>query len=544
MKKMVIENESPIVAVKQNGGSRAVINGSADMYGACSIENFSSASSLGLTHDDAQGWLDYVTQFTAGNFWFRDAGVQVWQYEETYDNWQDSFGTDAVVAFYHSGHGAMDGNGVFQAPLGSKWDNRDWAFSNAMRLGNETARYLFWSTCFSLRVFAPHNPIRTWHPVNQGFRMLFGFETTSVDNANYGRYFWEEWRKGKAFSTAWLDASWRISHNQVPTVVATGTNAAEALNRLNTERFFNAGPGSNSYYQWRWYNASSAAPVMASLATGMPASPKLAILETDKNFFKDAVTAATALGFAKKNTDNLLYDQSGLVYMKEGTKKVTISKEGQINLELGKHNYENTTQIDQSEAVDIARGVIRECKFDAKSDLQLDRVLHGYSCGGSSKGSGTIGDTTITETIVEFRQIVDGLPAINDDHGLVRVKIDNDGKVTNVSSSRKKIAELSTQTKLASPPEPGKKAGGLKAADWNRENLEGAFALKLNSVLGNANGNAIDPGNQPDGVTLIEEKLGYDLDGGYGNLATQREYEVDLGNGLKKRYKVRVPLYA
>ncbi len=114
-------------------------------------------------------------------------------YEEAFDNWQDTYGTDAVVAFYHSGHGNMDGNGVFKAPLGSKWDNRDWAFSNRMSLGNETVRYLFWSTCFSLRVFGAHNPIRTWHNVNQGFRMLFGFETTSVDNPNYGKFFWEEW---------------------------------------------------------------------------------------------------------------------------------------------------------------------------------------------------------------------------------------------------------------------------------------------------------------------------------------------------------------
>ena len=224
MKTTIIDDISPLAPVGRTKAPKATISGSADMYGACSLEKFSSASSLSLTHEDAQGWLDYVTKFVPGNFWYRDGGVQVWKYEEAYDNWQDTYGADAVVAFYHSGHGNMDANGVFQVPLGSKWDNRDWVFSNRMTLGNETIRYLFWSTCFSLRVFGAHNPIRTWHAVNKGLRMVFGFETTSVDNGDYGKNFWNNYKQlaqGKPLGTCWLDASWQITHNQVPTVMAT-----------------------------------------------------------------------------------------------------------------------------------------------------------------------------------------------------------------------------------------------------------------------------------------------------------------------------------
>ena len=32
---------------------------------------------------------------------------------------------------------------------------------------------------------------------NLGLRMIFGFETTSVDNPNYGKYFFQEWNKNK-----------------------------------------------------------------------------------------------------------------------------------------------------------------------------------------------------------------------------------------------------------------------------------------------------------------------------------------------------------
>jgi len=160
-------------------GAKTVVSGSNDFYGANSLETFSSASGLTYTHEDADGFLDYPSSFSgkAANYWRKDTGVKVWAYEETYDNWQDTYGMDAVMVFYHSGHGNMDGSGVFQAPLGGKWDNRDWAFSDRMAFANEELRYLFWSTCFSLRVSGPDNPVRTWwNPNKGGLRMMFGYD--------------------------------------------------------------------------------------------------------------------------------------------------------------------------------------------------------------------------------------------------------------------------------------------------------------------------------------------------------------------------------
>jgi len=155
----------------------AVVGGSNDYYGANSLENFTSASGLSLTHEDAQGFLDYPTSFPGkvANYWFKDMQVGVWAYEEQYDNWQDTYGMDACRVFYHSCHGDMDANGVFQAPLGSVWDSRDWAFSNRIAFGNEDLRYLFWSTCFSLRVSGNDSPVRTRNSPKKGnLRMIFG----------------------------------------------------------------------------------------------------------------------------------------------------------------------------------------------------------------------------------------------------------------------------------------------------------------------------------------------------------------------------------
>ncbi len=126
--------------------------------GVCSIEDFPPGiTDLSCTHDDAGGFHNYVKQFTAPNFWYTDGGVLSWLYGEQYDDWQGTYGFDACVAEYHSGHGMMDGNGVFRMPMGGAWGGSALASSADMRLGNEVARYL-------------------------GLRMIFGFESTSVDS--------------------------------------------------------------------------------------------------------------------------------------------------------------------------------------------------------------------------------------------------------------------------------------------------------------------------------------------------------------------------
>ena len=257
----------------QPSGIQAV---STDYYGAFSLEKFAAAGDLTYTHEDAGGWLAYVERFQARNFWYQDAGVGAWAYYEEYDNWQDTYGIDAVMAAYHSGHGNMDGNGVFYAALGTNWGGLGTnAVSSRMALGNEQVRYLFWSTCFSLRVLGGHNPIRTWYGPNLGFRMLFGYETTSVDAPNYGRDFWNQWNRGKSFSLAHLDMSWYdVSHNQAPSVVACGATPAEAQNRLFNERNFFWDSVSKAYWHWRWYYAAGSA--LAQRGTNLALPQRLA----------------------------------------------------------------------------------------------------------------------------------------------------------------------------------------------------------------------------------------------------------------------------
>lgn len=129
----------------------------ANLVGACSLQQFAAAGSLSHTHEDAQGFLDNVGQTQPPNFWFKESAVQYWSYSEPYDNWQDTYGADAVAVFYHSGHGGMADDAVFTAPLGADWGNRTSVNSSDLVLGNEMLRYIYWSTCCSLRVHDGHS---------------------------------------------------------------------------------------------------------------------------------------------------------------------------------------------------------------------------------------------------------------------------------------------------------------------------------------------------------------------------------------------------
>jgi hypothetical protein len=525
-KAALLDPFAKVKAKNGNGnGMKTVVSGSNDFYGANSLETFSSASSLSYTHEDADGFLDYPTSFSgkAANYWRRDSGVQVWAYEETYDNWQDTYGMDAVLVFYHSGHGAMDGNGVFQAPLGARWDNRDWAYSNRMAFGNEELRYLYWSTCFSLRVSGPDSPVRTWwNPNKGGIRMIFGYETTSVDDPNYGKFFWDEWKKGKTFARAFLDASWRISHNQVPVVMAAGTNQTDAINRLNNERFYTTAAAGKGWYQWQWIgtlpNRAMAAP------TKVP--KQLNALVLDNKFAEDERLSriANEVGVAKAKAGTILFDAAGNRAIESKDVQLNVDAEGALNIHFGKPNARNMDQIDEEKAIKIAKRSISGLKLDKEVDLTLGNIRHRLTAGGTMEGTGRTLEPSVVETIVQFRQTHNGVESVNSDHGLIAVCIDNDGRVTNLYDTTKLvIREVDKKTYSSSSPRDPKKS---KDTSIDRQ-----FQKKIAKVAG--------PDKKK--ATTLREKVGYDFATKIGSVVYQKDVEVDFGQGLKKRYKVRVP---
>lgn len=501
-----------------------------NILGLCSIQDFSGSlgnhnSDLHATHADAQGFYDYLHNWYTANFYYKDGAVKSWLYEEPNDHWQNYYGIDAVDVFYHSGHGNMTSAGVFQAPSGGSWNNETWISSNnKMLLGNQRLRYIFWSTCLSCRVFGGITPITTWwnDDSNPGFRMLFGFETISYDNPCYGLNFWNHYKAGQSFSTSWLYGSWDISHNQTPTVVASGANQAEALNILMNERSFQWGAVSRNWYQWRWLAAASVASPNKTLPKEMLVA-ELAPFEV--NHAKIAVLA-DQLGFSSKAIDGFGISKEGTYLLDEGEKKITINQQGHFNAKLANINLKNRSQLDQNKARQTAEQYIRK-QIGNDAELQYHAIRLGKTCGGSTKGSRELDQEYVTDTTVEFRQVINGVPVVNNDNGIVRVTIDNDGTITNFHNSVKKVLGLSNKPKqMAIDPNQNGHAPEARAQD-----TEKLFQHKL-------------AGYKAQNAELIADEIGYDVAGSHGSIVAKREYKLTFENNLQKLVQVTVPIFA
>ena len=517
--------------------ARAAARGGERLFGALSIETFVNQGPLSLTHDDAEGWLEYLQRWHVPNFHFRDGNVSVWAYEEDFDNWEDTYGLDSVLAVYHSGHGGMDGNGVFFAPLGGVWDNRSDALSSNMRLGNEVVNYVFWSTCFSLRVKDGHDPVRTWHPANLGFRMLFGFETTSVDHSGYGRFFWEEYNRPKSFARAWLDASWRISQSQEPSVVAAGASGEEALARLNNERTLEWGHVSNGWYQWWWYDRARAADHpegVAARTLQLPKKPLVAELRPPASSLESMNDLTARLGSDLPEPSG---PQAGFFITAADGQSLSMGADGAYELRFAQHGGTTHEALDIGEAKRRAEEVVAEHGLDEEVDLDFDLVRHTLSAGGGSEPGAGREDPHVIETTVQFRQRINDLPVVSQSAGDIRITLDNDGRLTSIQNTTRPVERLTEHPKNMTL-RPG--SGGQEVYEERSGDPEQLLAAAWEGHQARAAREESGVEN----VTMVPDttEVGYDVRANEARLVARREVEVDFGGGIRKRYEVIAPI--
>jgi hypothetical protein len=516
---------------------RALRAYSADICGAFSLETFADVGGLSYTHEDASGWL---APLPPPNFWFKDANVQPWAYYEDYDNWLDTYGIDAVLAVYHSGHGGMDGAGKFYAPVGANWGNLGTTVvSDRMRLGNEQVNYVFWSTCLSCRVLEGHTPIRTWAPANLGFRMLFGFETVSWDSPSYGSYFWEEWYKGKSLSTAWLDGSWRIAHDQAPSVVACGATAAEAQNRLFNERYLAWDHASQAWWWWRWYYAATAALATRDAIRALPGQllvAELAPIQVDDRQVRDVIDR---IGLPIRVPEEVTASRNGSFVLSEGSARLAFGGDGSFEAQIASGNAFNRQQIDVGEAARTAQEAVRRYGLDRDVSLTFDRVRLSAEGGGSAGGTGRVEGPYVTGTTVQFRQVINGLPVLTPGAGEVRVSIDNDGTVTGIQSSVRPVAALHDRPRntTSAPLQEGPIARPQVTGDADYERVLAAEWRKRLAAW-------VVRGESPAQYTIVpgSTEIGYDIRDNHAIIVARRAMEVDFGHGYRKRYWLTAPI--
>lgn len=499
-----------------------------NLFGAFSVQQFADVGSLTDTHGDAAGFLAYPEQFAARNFWYRDAGVKAWAYRDELDDWEDTYGLDAVRVAYHSGHGATGPDGVFRAPMGAAWHGRDvTATSDDMRLGDGHARYVFWSCSSALRVAEGHSPMRTWSGANAGVRMMFGFDDDAFDSPLYGTYFWRHWRGGESISSSWLNACWDIADDHTPVAVACGRNRAEAQARLDGERHFEAEAADTTWWQWRWY--SSGGRRGRELNTTTPANPKRAVLAPL------SARRVADLGDQFDVDTSVRSDRGDVVVIGDANRRLHFG-DGMVTLHLGQPNHGCTDRLSRGAAVSAGGEAIRRYGLDAEGPLVLDRVLDVHEAGGQ-RDSDVLSDARTVETIVQYRQFINGIPIISSEAGLVRVSVGNDGVVTKIQSSTRAVVNLA-DSPGATTAEPG----------LDGERAEPASGARHDALLATALGDhlrlALARGGHPLGYSVLPgtREIGYHVHENTADLIAAQAVELEYENGYRSRIWVWTPL--
>ena len=211
-----------------------------NLYGGSSVQVFAEPGLANLehAHEDAIGFLDYVSRFNALNFRMKDDDVAQWRFDPVFDNAQGWRGTDSVKVYYHGGHGDIAG----RAPTGA--DGQCLGDPDLGLLRRDAPR----------RPEAPvplpqyvrvrlrdgqRQPVATWNSANRGMQHGLRIRQHLAGLVGVRAELLRVWNTGVSFSQAWQEASQSLTHNQIVSSTACGSTREEAQDRLWNERLFN-----------------------------------------------------------------------------------------------------------------------------------------------------------------------------------------------------------------------------------------------------------------------------------------------------------------
>jgi hypothetical protein len=307
------------------------------------------------------------------------------------------------------------------------------------------------------------------------------------------------------------------------------------LNRLNTERLFYGDAVSKNWYQWRWYYAAASALARREANQKLPKRIAMAHLEPR------TVTSAQVrelfhrlpLGMAVPQEVSL--NRGGSFLTGEGYRRVAIARDGTYDAAFGEANRSNREAPSIQAGIAAAGSFIRQLGLDG-GGLQFDRVFHKWEGGGSPNGSGTLETPRIAETVVQYAQVINGLPVVGAGQGKVTVTLDNDRRVIGVVDSTRPVAALVDQG-VAAPPSPGMtEAPSVQSGAGPEDILANAWLKRMKSFVVN--------GTMPRAYATVpgSYEVGYAIRENTAVLVARHEVEVDFGHGLFKRYIVEEPV--
>lgn len=397
-------------------GTEAV--GKADVCGAPNLSG---------TIPEVQAFLDARPSWLGQNFFWTDGNVwgQDW-IDGTDDVWDGLTatgydGSDSSFISYIATHGVTSG-GVYTLLAGTPSAGGCTPNSSGMGFGNQWARYVFLSTCQSVKIGngddpdAPgENPYSTWYGAARGARCILGYSSNMVDNSNYGAFFWKNRNAGSGPTKAFLDASWQINPYQVPAVICFGGNVSEAYGSLDGSNFY-TGAVSHASAAWRWYYAARALAQEPALQGALPRAV--------------AVSAAPQEQAAR-------FDRV----------KATLPPRAEAGAAA-------PVQFTNEEAVAAARTFLQSRGLADPAAMTPDLVRATVQADSE-------GHRAVVEKSVVFHQRVGGVPVLGD---VDEVRVSLDGE--------KRVVELSGGTR--SGAQPSASAGSVAARDVEAQRASAA----------------------------------------------------------------------
>src|SRR5262249_2117371 len=123
----------------------------------------------------------------------------------------------------------------------------------------------------------------------------------------------------------------------------------------------------------------------------------------------------------------------------EVDRRIAIAPDGSFDAAFGEANRHNHAALPLQTAVTAAHAFVRPPGLD-REGVVFDRVIRNWENGGSPAGSGILETPRVTESVVQFTQVINGLPVIAPGQGKVIVRLDNDQRIVGATDTTRAVA--------------------------------------------------------------------------------------------------------
>ncbi len=404
-------------------------------FGACGL------TALPNTQGDATGWANNAAAYQQADFIFGDSDVKTEDFVEATDA-QANAGVDSVIAAYIATHGARQGN-QFVFVIGAQDGQCKTILNTDMTLGDGSLRYLFMSSCEST---SKDDPGAVWFDCAVGLRAVFGYDGRIVDSPDYGQFFFDEWKKDGATTTqAFLDASWRISHDQSAVAVWFGADADAASDARDHEAEFQPSAVADQAIAFRWHGVDElrrdAWPgVFANMRLIFDApAPVADALPLLRSFDPHAILPVPS-AWARSGQNDSFRTQDGTLFVRNASS-------GSLDIISPRFSQRSVITADDASMIDAATAYIQSIRNDLPgiqtSAFPFALGLTPTALRRSYVASCARGEAprvpVVTHLTVIFRQTVNGVATIGTG-GVVEVTLNGDRAVCRMRMVMRDIA--------------------------------------------------------------------------------------------------------